>query len=423
MGFAVVDVNMRGTGCSGGAFDFFEPLQSLDGYDVIETIARQPWVQRPQGRDDGHLLRRRSASCSPRSSTRRASRRSHRCRCSTPPRRRSTRAASSTPASRSRGRRSASTRRCPPGPNGGQPWAYQQIQSGDTTCAANQVLHGEAADLNAKIAANSHYDAGGRRPARPGHVRATRSTCRCSWRASGRTSRPAATAPSSSAHFTGTTQKWFTFTNGAHIDSLDPDTYNRWYDFLQLFVAHQAPIENAAITTRRRAGHLPAGDGPAADRRRHAAGRPDPADPDVRRRARRVRGAAVGPGAVRQRRRHGTARRPRAPGDPYAGFEQSFSSLPDPGHHRAHLVPRPGRHARPTRRRPRAGVNSFTADAHALPLTDFGDQHRHRRAVGQRVAVAVELEAEPGGHRGLVRLRAAHARTRRSSAAARSTCG
>ena len=34
MGFTVVDVNMRGTGCSGGAFDFFEPLQSLDGYDV-----------------------------------------------------------------------------------------------------------------------------------------------------------------------------------------------------------------------------------------------------------------------------------------------------------------------------------------------------------------------------------------------------
>jgi hypothetical protein len=44
MGYTVVDVNMRGTGCSGGAFDFFEPLQSLDGYDVIEMIARQPWV-------------------------------------------------------------------------------------------------------------------------------------------------------------------------------------------------------------------------------------------------------------------------------------------------------------------------------------------------------------------------------------------
>ena len=44
LGFAVVDVNMRGTGCSGGSFDFFEPAQSLDGYDAIETVARQPWV-------------------------------------------------------------------------------------------------------------------------------------------------------------------------------------------------------------------------------------------------------------------------------------------------------------------------------------------------------------------------------------------
>jgi putative CocE/NonD family hydrolase len=44
MGFTVVDVNMRGTGCSGGAYDFFEPLQNLDGYDVVETIANQPWV-------------------------------------------------------------------------------------------------------------------------------------------------------------------------------------------------------------------------------------------------------------------------------------------------------------------------------------------------------------------------------------------
>ena len=45
LGYTVVDVNMRGTGCSGGAYDFFEPLQGLDGYDVIETVARQPWVK------------------------------------------------------------------------------------------------------------------------------------------------------------------------------------------------------------------------------------------------------------------------------------------------------------------------------------------------------------------------------------------
>lgn len=44
-GFATVGVNMRGTGCSGGAYDYFEPLQSLDGYDVVEIVARQAWVK------------------------------------------------------------------------------------------------------------------------------------------------------------------------------------------------------------------------------------------------------------------------------------------------------------------------------------------------------------------------------------------
>ena len=44
-GYATVGVNVRGTGCSGGAYDFFETMQVLDGYDVIEAVAAQPWVQ------------------------------------------------------------------------------------------------------------------------------------------------------------------------------------------------------------------------------------------------------------------------------------------------------------------------------------------------------------------------------------------
>ena len=44
LGFGTVGVNMRGTGCSGGAYDFFEPLQLLDGYDIIETVAAQEWA-------------------------------------------------------------------------------------------------------------------------------------------------------------------------------------------------------------------------------------------------------------------------------------------------------------------------------------------------------------------------------------------
>lgn len=44
-GFAYVGVNVRGSGCSGGVFDVFNAAQAADGYDVIETVARQPWVK------------------------------------------------------------------------------------------------------------------------------------------------------------------------------------------------------------------------------------------------------------------------------------------------------------------------------------------------------------------------------------------
>jgi len=44
LGYATVGVNVRGSGCSGGTFSFFETLQKLDGYDVVETVAAQPWV-------------------------------------------------------------------------------------------------------------------------------------------------------------------------------------------------------------------------------------------------------------------------------------------------------------------------------------------------------------------------------------------
>ena len=45
LGYAYVGVNIRGTGCSGGSFLPFEPVQSLDGYDAIEAIAAQPWAK------------------------------------------------------------------------------------------------------------------------------------------------------------------------------------------------------------------------------------------------------------------------------------------------------------------------------------------------------------------------------------------
>ena len=45
LGYATVGVNVRGTGCSGGAFELLGPAQAADGYDVVETVATQPWVK------------------------------------------------------------------------------------------------------------------------------------------------------------------------------------------------------------------------------------------------------------------------------------------------------------------------------------------------------------------------------------------
>ena len=42
-GYALVGLSLRGTGCSGGVFDFFQPAEGWDGYEAVEWIARQPW--------------------------------------------------------------------------------------------------------------------------------------------------------------------------------------------------------------------------------------------------------------------------------------------------------------------------------------------------------------------------------------------
>ena len=304
MGFTVVDVNMRGTGCSGGAFDFFEPLQSLDGYDVVETIARQPWVAHHKvgmmGISYGGISQLFTAQLQPAEPRRDLAALGDRRHADDAlPRRH--------PQHRLRARLGQGARRTTPSrrrPSGGQPWAYKRIQEGDATCKANQALHGEAADLLAKIRANDHYVPKVADPLAPVtfvdkiNVPAFMA---CQWT----DEQTGGHCPTLAEHFTGTDAKWFTFTNGTHVDSLDPETFNRWYDFLKLYVAQEAPSTNAATIRAARAGDLPGGDG---DRRRDAAARPDPAAADLRGRAGRVRAAAAGPDPVRQRRRRLVAR-------------------------------------------------------------------------------------------------------------------
>ena len=42
-GYAFIGVSLRGSGCSGGTWDFFQPKEATDGYDVVEWIADQDW--------------------------------------------------------------------------------------------------------------------------------------------------------------------------------------------------------------------------------------------------------------------------------------------------------------------------------------------------------------------------------------------
>src|SRR5688500_1740000 len=41
--YAYIGVNLRGTGCSEGTFDFFQPQEARDGAAVIAWIRQQPW--------------------------------------------------------------------------------------------------------------------------------------------------------------------------------------------------------------------------------------------------------------------------------------------------------------------------------------------------------------------------------------------
>ena len=246
LGFAVVDVNMRGTGCSGGAFDYFEPLQSLDGYDVIETVARQPWVLHHKvgmmGISYGGISQLFVAATNPPAPGRDHAAVGDRQHA----RRRSTRAASSTPGSRCRGPRIASTTRMPASATGGQPWALKRIQGGDATCKANQALHAEAVNLIAKVHANNYYVPAVADPLAPikfVHKINVPVFLACQFT----DEQTGGHCPDLASHFTGTAHKWFTFTNGVHTDSLDPATFNRWYDFLELFVARQRPSAPAAV--------------------------------------------------------------------------------------------------------------------------------------------------------------------------------
>jgi len=372
MGFTVVDVNMRGTGCSGGSFDFFEKLQSLDGYDVIETIAHQPWVLDHKvgmmGISYGGISQLFTAQTDPPD-----------LEAIAPDSVIDTSATTLYPGGiLNTGFALAWTVERvhdakPAGPNTGQPWAYKQIQAGDQTCQANQVLHGEAADLIAKVHSNSHYNPSVADPVDPitfvNKINVPVFMA-CQWE----DEQTGGHCPDLVEHMTGTDQKWFTFVNGAHIDSLDPYTYNRWYDFLELYVAHQAPMMNPytpAVQSSAPLVYQAALGVPQSD---NITLPPDPiqqipsydsalaafkALPEIR--VLFDSGAGSSPSGDT------------TPGNPYPQFEASFPTLPVPGTTPLQLyfgAKGTLKNHAPSRK----GVNWYRSNAKALPLNDYANQ-------------------------------------------------
>jgi predicted acyl esterase len=370
MGFAVVDVNMRGTGCSGGAYDFFEPLQNLDGYDVIETVAHQPWVLHHKvgmmGISFGGFTQLFTAQTDPPDLV------------------------AISPFSDIDGPQATLDPggilntsfalgwvkdrvhdALPASATGGQSWAYKRIQQGDQTCKDNQVLHGEAVNLVKKVYANTHYIPSVADPLTPLtfvnkiHVPVFLA---CQWT----DEQTGGHCPDLAEHFSGTSQKWFTFTNGLHIDSLDPATFNRWCDFLQLFVAQALPATGCALT------HV--------------------VSPLFYQVAMSIPGVTLPADPVQQQLTYSSALQAfesqpsvrvlfdngagsSTPGQPYSSFEDSFSSFPIPGTiaQSWYLGQGGTLEATPPSR---AGANRFTWNAHALPLTDFNGDPNESDAGG-----------------------------------------
>ncbi|MBN1529412.1 MAG: CocE/NonD family hydrolase [Thermoleophilaceae bacterium] len=359
MGFTVVDVNMRGTGCSGGAFDFFEPLQGLDGYDVVETVARQPWALHGKvgmmGISYGGISQLFTAATQPPSLAAISPLSVIDSTQSTlyPGGILNTGFAVAWAQERIHDAQAAS-------PTGGQPWAYKKIQEGDQTCKANQALHPEAVDLMAKIRANDHYVPEVADPLSPvtfvNKIKVP-TFMACQWT----DEQTGGHCPTLAKAFTGTDRKWFTFTNGTHVDSLAPENFNRLYDFLQLYVARRAPATNSAVIRA--------------------------AAPVIYQEAMGITGVTLPPDPIQLQPTYATAlaaweKLPSIrvlfdngvggaqPGHPVPAFERSWPSWPIPGTTARAWYMGPGgtlADTPPTT----AGTDSFTWNARNRPLTNF----------------------------------------------------
>ncbi|MEZ5144648.1 MAG: CocE/NonD family hydrolase [Acidimicrobiales bacterium] len=234
LGFATVGVNMRGTGCSGGVFDVFNPAQYADGYDVLETIARQPWVK-------GGKVGMVGLSYSGIAQLYVASTRPPHLSAITPLSVIEDPWFQQWPGGIYNGgfTKQWLAERDREATAGGQDWAKKRINGGDATCAANQVIRSQ----------NIDFEKFGRalemRPADADERKLSDLVGKIdvpvyltgAWQDEQTGSRFGIMLDK----FTKAPVRKFTMFNGRHPDGYTPLVLSRWAEFLQLYVADQVP--------------------------------------------------------------------------------------------------------------------------------------------------------------------------------------
>ena len=229
-------INMRGTGCSGGAYDFFEPLQLLDGYDLVESIARQPWVKHNHvgmgglsypGISQLFVAKMRPpslAAIAPMSVIA------------------DTTSSTLTPGGMYNDGfalawiRNVLERALPYGHG----WIEEVVAQGDTQCETHQLLHSQMVDVVAKALEYPFYTeevAALFDPTRFVDQIEVPVFLTGQWQ-------DEQTGPHFAAlldRFTASPQARFTVTNGVHVDGYTPHILTEWKTFLDFYVAKEIP--------------------------------------------------------------------------------------------------------------------------------------------------------------------------------------
>ncbi len=238
-GFVTVSVQMRGSGCSGGRFDFFGLPTTYDGYDAVETVAAQPWAKGGKvglagisfsgitqlftaGTRPPHL-----AAIAPMSVTD------------------DLYSGATFPggilnagfATSWNKDRLADAR---PAPAGGQAWAKALTKAGDVDCIANQRLRLQTQDSTAQIRDNpfrtpSRYDD------RAGSKWMKRINVPTFLVGQFQDEQTGPHFAESLKALASNPKVWITMGNGVHADSLGPTSITRWAEFLKLYVADEVP--------------------------------------------------------------------------------------------------------------------------------------------------------------------------------------